>query len=95
MKKIFLSLLIFTFMFLSPNFVKADDILVDYQLSEQEFIPLNQIATSDSNYQSYINAFNPNLDKLYLYSDFSTFYNDSKNRVIFDNLYDEISKYKR
>ena len=94
MKKIFLSLLIFTFMFLSPNFVKADDIFVDYQLSEQEFIPLNQIASSDSNYQSYINAFNPNLDKLYLYSDFSTFYNDSKNRVIFDNLYDEISKYK-
>lgn len=74
--------------------VNAEETYTDYQLAEQDFIPLNQISTTDTNYDNYIKAFNPTLDKLYLYSDFTTFYKDSKNRVIFDNLYEEISPFK-
>ena len=90
MKKLITFISIFTIMFLF-NSVQAEEIQT-IEAAYQDYIPVKNLTTYEgcSDTSCPISA---DPSKLYYYQDFNKFMKTSKNKEIFNNLYQEILKY--
>lgn len=77
-----LTIMLSTFMLVTN--VKAEDLTTTYQVMEQDYIPISVFDLSSA---SDGHGFGTNT---WIYNNFTEFYKNSRNKEIFDTLYDEI-----